>query len=875
MWADMHFNRRSGWPLEHTIEKVRYGFLAIAVALSYVSAEGQSNPQALQSRGIATLENVIEQVRRNGAQASVLSQYDAAARDLELSYRAFAATSSFVQEELSLIKLADCERQQALFARMTPSALRQGETQHAADTLAGRSHDHYLQGAELARKTGTSAHLVKALTGLALVEETQYHDYGAASSAVTEAVRAATSCRNSEDCRQDALEAKVALETARGELISAASHVNGLLTMLKRNPSAPAYMQYRAYTDRASIYYGMTDGCTDTFEQPTDDCYRLFDLSKEDWATAKTIAARAGYDYFARMAQQEIGDLDDLRHLTEQHNNHSNIPAGMFDPKVAKDVSATEIPPLGQLPRKTVEAIQAMAESAGPSLPGPIATYFQAEVDDMQGRTEAALEEYVRAIRSVNEERQRLGEESARSSFLEDKTSYYDRPITMLLLNHRYAEAFELIEGSRARGTADLLRTKSLGLARPVDRQLFATLALKRANIAALQSKFFLSIYSSNPDEEGNADDVADAQMQLTELEEDYQKLLLRVAREAPLAQNVATSKAPSLQSVQKVLREDGADMVYYYLRDTAVILLHIGPDSVHVRNVFLPRFLLREKLAQLLDSMQKQDMPFRTDLSKQLYLFLIQPILEWVHSDHLILIPQGELQGLPFQALQDPTGVFLGERFQLSYSPSAAILLRLKKQRNLAGGSLLAAANPKLPTAREEVNSIASLYPNHQKVWIDTLIRKSEFERWAGSYDIVHLAVHGEFEGEPLLSHINLAADGKGDGVLNAAEMFGLSLEHTRLVVLSACETGRVHATRSNEVQGIPQALLFAGAQSLLVSAWEVDDKPTTEWMKIFYREAQTKSLAEAAREAVRERLRDPAYKHPRYWAPFLLIAR
>jgi CHAT domain-containing protein len=267
--------------------------------------------------------------------------------------------------------------------------------------------------------------------------------------------------------------------------------------------------------------------------------------------------------------------------------------------------------------------------------------------------------------------------------------------------------------------------------------------------------------------------------------------------------------------------------------------------------------------------------MPFRTDLSKQLYLFLIQPILEWVHSDHLILIPQGELQGLPFQALQDPTGVFLGERFQLSYSPSAAILLRLKKQRNLAGGSLLAAANPKLPTAREEVNSIASLYPNHQKVWIDTLIRKSEFERWAGSYDIVHLAVHGEFEGEPLLSHINLAADGKGDGVLNAAEMFGLSLEHTRLVVLSACETGRVHATRSNEVQGIPQALLFAGAQSLLVSAWEVDDKPTTEWMKIFYREAQTKSLAEAAREAVRERLRDPAYKHPRYWAPFLLIAR
>jgi hypothetical protein len=236
-----------------------------AVALSYVSAEGQGNPQTLQSRGISTLDSVIEQVRRNGVDASALSAYDAAARDLELSYRGFVAASSFTQAELSLIKLADCERQQALFVRMTPSTLRQGETQGAADTLAGRARDHYKQGAELARKTGTSAHLVKALTGLALVEETQYHDFGAASTAVTEAVRAAASCSDAQDCRQDALEAKVALETARGELVSAASHVNGLLTMLKRNPSAPAYMQYRAYTDRASIYYGMTDGCTDSF----------------------------------------------------------------------------------------------------------------------------------------------------------------------------------------------------------------------------------------------------------------------------------------------------------------------------------------------------------------------------------------------------------------------------------------------------------------------------------------------------------------------------------------------------------------------------------------------------------------------------------
>ena len=54
--------------------------------------------------------------------------------------------------------------------------------------------------------------------------------------------------------------------------------------------------------------------------------------------------------------------------------------------------------------------------------------------------------------------------------------------------------------------------------------------------------------------------------------------------------------------------------------------------------------------------------------------------------------------------------------RCEISYAPSAALLLQLKKQRNLAGGSLLAAANPSLPAAREEIKSIASLYPTRQK---------------------------------------------------------------------------------------------------------------------------------------------------------------
>jgi CHAT domain-containing protein len=263
--------------------------------------------------------------------------------------------------------------------------------------------------------------------------------------------------------------------------------------------------------------------------------------------------------------------------------------------------------------------------------------------------------------------------------------------------------------------------------------------------------------------------------------------------------------------------------------------------------------------------------------LANQLFLFLIQPALGWVHTDHLIVVPQGELANLPFQALQDPAdGSFAGERFEITYAPSAAILLHLKKEENLAGGAFLGGADPSLPAAPKEIAGIARYYsPTRQKVVTDGLIRKADFRRWAGSYDVVHLAVHGEFDGEePLLSHVILGGEGE-EGNLSAAEMFGLSLEHAKLVTLSACETGRVRVTRANEIQGIQQALLFAGAQSLLVSAWKVDSDSTSRWMQIFYREAQSRPPSEAARLAIRALRRDPAYTHPHYWAPFLLISR
>ena len=846
-------------------------FTLMVAALLAPTLTGQNAPKAAQSSGLARIEHVRDTMRRSGFQPSLLNELAVADQELQASCQAFLNASNEGEVAVCLVGRGDAER----MARVFLQSISNGNANAQLDTLEQAARTHYEEAAQLARRTRSAASLVKALTGMVLLDEAR-HDYGSANSHVTEAVRAASLCPN-QDCLLDALLFKVEVETYRRELFSAASHVNGVIALLK-NRSDPK-RQYSAYSDRADIYRAMTEGCSYNQQKSIDVCVRLFELAKADLSRAIEIASQAGFTNFAQVAAQQAKQLDLLRTLTENYNSMATkvVQTVRFEPKTPKDVLVTEVIPIGQIPPAEVQAMKTLSEAAGPGSGGSLTAWINAQMEDMQGRSDAALQGYLNAIHLVEEDRRKLGEDSARASFLDDKISLYERPIILLLDQKRYSEAFHLLELSRARATADLLSTKSTGLSRAVDRQLFATLARKRAEITSIQTQFFNENLSSQSDGGDNPEAVAKAQTHLSELEAEYEQTLVRVSRQSSAVRDVAVSEPASLEQLQDLLRQEQMDLLYYYLTDTAVILIHVGPTSLHVRNVFLPRLALITKVAALRASMSKRDAEFRDDVSKQLFLYLIQPALSWLSTERLVIVPQGDLQSLPFQAFVNPAdGTYVGERFQISYAPSASILVTMKKQRNLGGGVLLAAADPSLPSAPEEVHTLAALYPNKPRVISDTLIRKADLERWAGSYSVLHLAVHGTFDSqEPLLSNVKLAGGDGEEGDLTAAEMFGLTLEQAQIVTLSACETGRVRTTRANEIQGIQQALLFAGAQSLLVSAWKVDSDATSLWMQTFYREAQSKSPAEAAREAIRAVRKNPKYAHPFYWAPFLLIAR
>jgi CHAT domain-containing protein len=152
-------------------------------------------------------------------------------------------------------------------------------------------------------------------------------------------------------------------------------------------------------------------------------------------------------------------------------------------------------------------------------------------------------------------------------------------------------------------------------------------------------------------------------------------------------------------------------------------------------------------------------------------------------------------------------------------------------------------------------------------------------------SKDILHIATHGFFLNEttafndPMLRSGLLMSgirgsheDKREDGILTAYEATLLNLRNTKLVVLSACETGLGDIKNGEGIYGLQRAFEAAGVQNILMSLWKVDDEATMLLMKTFYEELlKTNNAGEALRNA--QKLLRLKYRHPYYWGAFKLM--
>lgn len=827
-------------------------FLAIAP-----SSGAQSDAGALQKSAIARIDAYIDHFRKTGDLQSMRAELLQADAELTASNRIFAASGDGSALALGLTKQGHIYRMQ-------------GQAQNAIGL--------YTQALQAATAARNSTRQVDALSWRALAESNQ-RNIGAALADASEAVRLGQGI-DDKDVFARALDVLGTVQLAQFDLAGAADSLNREVAMAAsaKDPFSPYY----AYLNRSDVYLKTAEKCD--YELSFAPCYQALDRARGDLEEARKIAQKLGYTALEQQTQQFLGEVETRRALIRsQEGMHQTLQQkSAFHPKKLSDVLVTDkfVPAPGPIPPPLQQLYEASVREqkqfgAFADVAEARTWYTEGLMNEMRGNGDAALAAYLKAVDALEKDRRTLRDDKSRGTFLEDRIGFYYSPILQLLDRHRYDEAFQLFERSRSRALADLLASRTLGIRRPAEQKLYAESAMVRTQIADAQSRLFELASQANA--ASSPSRMAALQTQIGSLEEQDRQITARMTADAPRLRNLVSSTPATLAEVQASMRAGNYEILQYLVLQTAVIVWHITADTVTVRNVFRPRSELAGKVGTLQQSLSDRNAAFDQTTARELFLFLVAPVLQHVRSERLVIIPHEDLQYVPFQVLQNPAdGRYLGERFQISYAPSATVLQSLKPSSGLAGGRLLALADPSITAAPVEVAAIAKLFPAKQKVVTDVLATKRDFASWAGAYDVIHLSVHGKFDAsEPMLSYLLFAPDSGDGGHLTAAEMFGLPLDGSRLVVLSGCETGRVEATHANEILGMVRALLYAGAGTLVLSHWKVDSDATALWMQTFYESAQTKAGPEAARAALLRVKAVPAYQHPYYWAAFTMVGR
>jgi CHAT domain-containing protein len=367
-----------------------------------------------------------------------------------------------------------------------------------------------------------------------------------------------------------------------------------------------------------------------------------------------------------------------------------------------------------------------------------------------------------------------------------------------------------------------------------------------------------------------------------------------------------------------------GADRGFLWVVTSTSIEYHALPPSDEIDGLVrrARRYLEREQPWR-----EREVLPVLRRLSE----ILIEPAGERLAGKKLLISPDGSLLRLPFSVLPSPgsAGTYrpLHQDHAIVMVPSASVqagLRRLHKGRRPAPGVIAVLANPvfgpgderlpdrptasrgrsglpwlppfsfqrgpesnrrnqpglpPLPYSEDEARAILALAPPGPRrlaLGFDANVALVRGEQLR-NYRYLHFATHALLHSQPDLSRLVLSQlDRQGreqEGVLLAYQISQLDLP-VEMVVLSACETGRVEEKGNEEVSGLARAFLYAGARRVVASLWKVEDLPTAELMKHFYRALWQEGLppAEALSQA-QNKMRQTDWSEPSYWAGFVIV--
>ena len=271
------------------------------------------------------------------------------------------------------------------------------------------------------------------------------------------------------------------------------------------------------------------------------------------------------------------------------------------------------------------------------------------------------------------------------------------------------------------------------------------------------------------------------------------------------------------------------------------------------------------------------------------LYETIVGPIQDLLLGNEVIFVPEGLLCFAPFAAFMDTDSKYLCESFRIRVIPSLTSLKLIADcpaDYHIKSGALIVGDPwikevtfegtkwPQLPFARKEAQMIGRIL--HTTPLIGEHATKNEVLKRLSSVALVHIAAHGRMETGEILLAPNPSPVSRTpieeDFLLTMKDVLIVRMR-ARLVVLSCCHSARGEI-KAEGVVGIARAFLGAGARSVLVSLWAIDDEATMEFMKIFYQHLVNGESASAAlNQAMKSMRESDEFSAADYWAPFVLI--
>ena len=484
-------------------------------------------------------------------------------------------------------------------------------------------------------------------------------------------------------------------------------------------------------------------------------------------------------------------------------------------------------------------------------------------------------------------------------------------------------EAFAMAEVSKLIALRDRRIFSVKHLKQTLPSGSFARAACLRSQMEERTRELIPLILASRHWENNGRKDL-DAMEKLTKLEYEYFALLdsLGISRKDSSFQS-PTFVTP-LERFRKAVLGDSVALVEYLVGETHSNVFFLSNRSLTQFKIPVEKEKLEDilkRLSILTDPGFEGELILRPELARfdqiastTLSHILIGPIIDSLRGlNRLIVIPDGNLSRLPFEALPTLRPPIRGENVvnsprliidevEVSYGIAARLILDATETVVQPEKVFLGVGNPTaprtghrqmsseavmlnkpftpvaaiaLPGSEAEVRGAAEILGPASTCLIGERATRKAIRRIAGEYGIIHFATHSKhIKDWPMWSGLLLSSDENGEDydIMQAGEFFGLDLE-AELVVLSSCNTGKDGNSGGNF--GLIRALRFSGIPSVIGSLWTVSDYDSPQLMQSFYRHLQNGNRKSSALRLAKLEMIRSGKTDPIYWAGYVLVGQ